>query len=75
MKLDIRAEYEDDCPQDVVHNHFDCPVCGKIDAATDAHCNLSEEQEPAEFGCQECGARFRYVSGIISWDAEWERIA
>lgn len=74
MKLDIRAEYEDDRPQDVVHNHFDCPACGRADAPTDAYHALWEDPEPVEFGCKACGARFRHVSGDIAWEAEWERI-
>lgn len=49
----------DEC-NDVVHNHFDCPVCISENAGTDVYDDIYEYDE---FCCQECKAEFvRVVS-------------
>jgi hypothetical protein len=57
MKLNVQSEVCCEECGEVVHNHFDCPVCKKNYVATDAYHDLYFDK-PVEFGCRECGTRF-----------------
>ena len=52
----------DEC-NEVVHNHFDCPICKKQDASTSIYIAVHEEiEKPGDtFECEECKTTFEYV--------------
>ena len=47
---------------DIIHNHFTCPVCKDYYAGTDIYMALSDD-EVTEFTCEECGSRFTTIDG------------
>ena len=47
---------------DVIHNHFDCPSCGKKYAGTTIYGSIEDQDE--NFFCEECGTEF----AIIDYD-------
>ena len=57
---------------EIIHNHIDCPVCGKKYAETDNYYGLYESPEDP-LVC-ECGAKFKLVSGSHYYDGEWAQI-
>ncbi len=64
MKLNFHPEICCDECCEVVHNHFDCPACGKLFAETDMWDALHELLKEAGdgFKCGNCNARFVLVS-------------
>lgn len=76
--FDVRSEWCCESCQQVEHNHFDCPVCGKKYAPSDRYCDLDRdwmEYDNGVIGCEACGARFRLLSDSAYLDAEWELLA
>jgi len=53
----------DEC-QEVVHNHMNCPACGKEDVGTDVFCgmweHIAEEKNPT-IACEECDTVFNLL--------------
>ena len=41
---------------EVIHNHFDCPVCKEEMAGTDMYLSMDHFKE---FSCQECHSKFK----------------
>lgn len=77
MKLEFYPETCcDECGR-VVHNHFDCPVCGAKNAGTGVYDDyvsivaLEEGLETFHFECEVCNTSFRVVSAPDDFD-EWE---
>ena len=73
--IDLNIYLEPCCPgsetcHNIIHSHFDCPVCGEENVGSDRYGDMSEDiqysQENQEIECEECGARFR----LVSWDKE-----
>lgn len=47
---------------DIIHNHFDCPICNFKNAGTSIYCATYElSKDDKEFECEECRAKFLYV--------------
>ena len=71
MKLKIYPEGDGHC---ILHNHFDCPACGKKQASTDAYHEI-EEDAGQELTCKECGASFRLIApSAFFCDWEWAMV-
>lgn len=49
-----------DMCNEIIHNHFDCPVCGEDYAGTSL---FGEIYEDDSFSCENCGACFVEVNG------------
>ena len=64
--FDVFMEICCDHCNDIIHNHIDCPKCGKGYASTDQYGDLYDTNELA---CEECGTKYRLVSGM--WYAEF----
>ena len=85
MKLNVCPEMCCEECGNVIHNHFDCPCCGKKGVGTDALCDLtmvfdgSTEKvvtsetihKVEEIACENCGATFRLV-GLNDFIEDWE---
>jgi hypothetical protein len=55
----------DDC-NGVIYNHFDCPVCKKIYAGTDAYGEILPDEDINTFiECENCNSKFKILS--INW--------
>lgn len=63
FEVEIQAEACCDICDETVHNHFDCPTCGKTFAATDAYVEIEIGDN---FSCESCRATFKRV--------EWDKI-
>ena len=51
---------------EIQHSHFDCPICGVIDAGTNAYAVVcfEEDDEPDKdrtFECEACKAKFKAI--------------
>lgn len=68
MKLKIYPEGDGCC---ILHNHFDCPACGKKQASTDAYHEIEEDSARQGFICEECRASFRLVN-LSAFFCDWE---
>lgn len=65
MKIEFYPEICcEDC-NEIIHNHFDCPVCNKQDAGTSIY---GEPWDETEFRCENCDAKF------VKIQEEWEVI-
>lgn len=64
VKYDLEVYGEICCEEcnDIIHNHFDCPICGKQDAPTDNYIELESDDI---LTCQLCNAEFKLASS--SW--------
>ena len=63
-------EHCDECGE-IIHNHFDCPVCGTRYASTSIYgyvCDDVKEMQEEGFTCEECDARFVLVNHEGGWD-------
>lgn len=81
-KLEIEAEIHCDQCNEIIHNHIDCPVCGKEFAPTEDYRDLNEDylyNNSNTITC-ECGAVFELIEfadeGQWVYDEEniWKRI-
>ncbi len=72
MKIDIYPEACCEVCNETIHNHLDCPACGKKYASSANYHSLSENN-PATITC-ECGAKFQTKDNPYDDDAEWDRI-
>jgi hypothetical protein len=76
MKLQLYPEECcEDC-QDIIHNHIDCPQCGTNYASTDIYGSLYElPEEEQVITCEECGARYKLISGKpYTSTADWLKL-
>jgi hypothetical protein len=63
---------------EILHNHINCPVCGKLNVPTDCFVDMNLElaaEGKLTFGCR-CGAQFKFVSGnpYDFHEGQWERV-
>jgi hypothetical protein len=50
----------EDCGE-VIHNHFDCPICKTKDAGTSMYGQANSHDYPT-FECESCPAKFRILN-------------
>ena len=79
MKFEFYPETHCDYCGEVIHCHFDCPMCNKNYAGTDLYGDSLFELRVGEtFSCELCGAEFKKVSGSNEWnnneDSEFEKV-
>jgi len=76
LKILIRQEACCDTCNQIIHNHLDCPTCGREFAATDSFYNLFDDAGDCTVKCCECGAQF-HSAGEDPYDdqvEQWERV-
>jgi DNA-directed RNA polymerase subunit RPC12/RpoP len=62
IKLYVYPEIHcEDCCE-IIHNHIDCPICGKDYSPTDQYYDLSDENETM-INCQNCKTVFQKKIG------------
>lgn len=73
IKIELYREYCCDVCNKIIHNHIDCPICGKEYASTDAYYDIYERACEAEviIQCEECSARFKLINKKGCYD-DWE---
>lgn len=71
MEVNLYQELCCDECNDVIHNHFDCPACGKFFASTSAYGQIDDDDK--EISCEDCGAEFKIIKYGYNW-IELERI-
>ena len=54
----------DEC-MDIIHNHFDCPIC-KDDYAGTTIYGVLEDYDDKEFSCEECDSEFTIIDKRIN---------
>lgn len=59
-EVDLIGEVWDDDSGEIIHNHFDCPICLKKYARTDSYYELGSDD--LYVTCNECSAEFMRVS-------------
>ena len=77
MKLEIYSETCCEMCNEVIHNHFKCPVCNKFtptDAYYDLGCEDYMEDGKFNIGCQECKTRFITTGKYYDDNTEWEKL-
>jgi hypothetical protein len=75
LQLNIYSEVCCDYCNEVVHNHFDCPVCGEKSTASDNYYDLNEDKGDCTVECK-CGAKFNTKhERPYDDDAIWEQVA
>lgn len=60
MKVQYYSELCCDLCNDVIHNHFDCPVCKKGGEPTSMYHEIEEDDK--NFQCENCNTYFKLVS-------------
>jgi len=76
LAIDIYPERHCEECSEIVHNHFDCPACGKERAETDSYSDLADDTGDCTIKCCACGAEF-HTLGSDPYDyrvKQWERI-
>jgi transcription elongation factor Elf1 len=76
LKLELYPEGCCDFCGDVIHNHFDCPSCGKKNASTDIYMDVHFLDIGDELSCESCNAKF-ILKGNSNYDIdeyEWEKV-
>ena len=61
MILEIYSELCCDFCNEIIHNHFDCPICLIEYAPTDAYLDISMEPPGFVLKCEKCNAQFKLV--------------
>ena len=72
--LYIYSEVCCDYCNEIVHNHFDCPICGKKSSPSDSYYDLNEDKGDCTVECP-CGAKFNTKQYPYSREAIWEQVA
>lgn len=62
MKLNLYAEICCHVCYEVIHNHFDCPVCGEEFAPTSLYCDEADLEIGETISCEKCFAAWELVS-------------
>lgn len=57
-KTEIYSEICCDICNEVVHNHFECPICKDGYAGTDIYGKMFEDSNIEYITCESCGAEF-----------------
>lgn len=73
-KIEIYSEVCCDWCMEIVHNHMDCPACGRKGAGTAEYHDLNWEGPPCVVTCGECGAEFKTDDYPYDSDSEWEQV-
>ena len=71
-KINITSEICCDLCNEIVHNHFDCPVCEQ--KWTSGNFIDLNEEDPCILHCDSCGAEFITTDSPYDADAEWEEL-
>lgn len=62
MNLDFVEEIHCDECFEVIHFHFDCPVCNRANIGTDQYCSVSDcFDDGGDFKCEGCNSAFRIL--------------
>lgn len=75
--LDISPEMCCEACGETIHNHFNCPVCGRRGVGTSMYGSMYEEVREwgsVAFNCEACGAIFDLVAESAkqkTWLDEW----
>lgn len=72
LKINICSEICCEECNEIVHNHFDCPLCEKKRASGN-FIDLNKEK-PCILKCNECGAEFITTDPPYDPDTEWETL-
>ncbi len=56
FEIELQSEICCDYCDEIIHNHFKCPICEKNYASTDAYDYFDEYE--TKIGCEECGSNF-----------------
>lgn len=69
--------YPEECCElcmDVIHNHFECPICKDDYASTDIYGDLLDyvKKYGDEVFCEECKSGFKWVDGNSPYSGKWE---
>jgi len=70
MKTEFYPEICCDECNDVIHNHFDCPVCKHKYAGTSMYGEMDSYY--TEFSCEECEAEFKLLERHEDFGFFWE---
>ncbi len=62
MTIEFYPEICCDYCNEVIHNHFDCPVCNEKYASTSLYGEIDDYYK--DFTCEECNAKFILVKEI-----------
>jgi hypothetical protein len=76
-EIEVYGEICCDYCGEIIHNHFDCPVCEAKYTATDCYYNLSESyySDEAIIDCAKCKSKFKLVEGNAYFEGIYERIS
>lgn len=58
----------------MIHNHFDCPCCGRSYASTSLYGDTLSDYKGDEFDCEDCGSEFKHIGYNDNWEVEIEII-
>ncbi|TRZ81768.1 hypothetical protein D4R86_02195 [bacterium] len=72
FKIKITSEVHCDLCNEIIHNHFDCPVCEQKWASGN-FIDLNEKK-PCILKCHSCGAEFITTDPPYASDTEWEEM-
>ena len=76
-KLNVYSEICCDMCHDIVHNHFDCPVCSKTvgsDVYDDLHSNDYKKTGKYQIGCVKCHTQFTTNDDPYDYYTNWEKL-
>jgi transcription elongation factor Elf1 len=72
MKLKITPEICCEQCNEIIHNHFDCPNCGKQYSASDEYYKLDIYDKQVTISCRNCKIQYKLVEGKpYDEEAEW----
>jgi hypothetical protein len=71
MKLEIYSEICCDYCNDVIHNHFDCPVCKEFNVGTSIYHSMYDMEIGEILECNDCHAQFKLIKKD-TWVDDWE---
>lgn len=58
---------------EIVHNHFNCPICQGDNAGTTISCSIFEYNDDT-FACDECHSIFRFIDKRTLFDCKIELV-
>jgi len=71
-KIKITSEIHCEYCNEIIHNHFDCPLCGK--KWTSGNFIDLNEEKPCILHCDSCGAEFITTDPPYADGTEWETL-
>lgn len=72
--LDISSEICCDYCHEIIHNHFDCPICGRNYSPSEQYGELEPKNGVVEIECQDCHSKFRTKGCPYDPSSIWERV-